>query len=454
MPAEKTTSKKSILIIGAGITGLATAYYLSKNYDVTIIEKDKDIGGVSTSFKYKDFVLDYGPHKIYSEIPGIIDEMQSICQLQKIKKFNSIYLKGEYYDFPLKITQILKKMPLTAFNAGTQIITKNIGKKPDDSYENYLINRFGKRLYELSFKDYAMKVWGTDPKELDPELAKRRIAVSGIMQLVKSVLFKKTENISAEYFYYPKNGMLELITALADKIKENNGKILTSENIEEINIENKKVEYIKIKNKTGKIKPDYIISTIPLNSLNYLIKDKEKNLNISQIEYKNLNIIYFILNKPRALKDCWIFFPEKEFIFQRVSEQKAFSEFTSPKDQTCIMVETCQDLDKDKINSIITQLEKTNILKKEEIKEYFFKTIVKAYPIYKKGFSSELLPLLEYIESIENFYTLGRQGLFNYNNTDQCWDMALKVTDQIKNNKTKADWQKTKEYFEKYRIVD
>ena len=94
------------------------------------------------------------------------------------------------------------------------------------------------------------------------------------------------------------------------------------------------------------------------------------------------------------------------------------------------------------------------ILKKEEISEYFIRTIVKAYPVYKKGFLSELQPLLTYLDSIDNLYTLGRQGLFTYNNMDQCWDMAMKTVDQIKNNKTPEDWQKTKEYFNNYKIVD
>ena len=444
--------KKTIAILGAGITGLVSAYYLSKNYNVILFEKDGFIGGTAGSFDYKDFKLDYGPHKIYTELPGILEEIQKVCPLIRVKKKNSIYLNNTYFDFPLKMGQIATKMPSTAFKAGMDILSKPFKKLPDDSYQNYLLNRFGKTLYNLSFKDYANKIWGTNPEELDAELARRRVAISGIFQLIKSVLFKDTKQISAEYFYYPEKGMNELIKNLARKIIENKGKIIINQEIDEVSMKNNKIEFIRF----GKnmIKPDYVISTIPLDALAEIVKINGSKLPKLNLTYQNLKIIYFILKKQKALNDCWIFFPEKKFIFQRVSEQKAFSESTCPKDKTAIMVETTQELSKDLINQIIGQLEQVKILQGSEIEEYFFKTLNKAYPVYKKGFAENLNSFINKVESVDNFYLLGRQGLFNYNNMDQCWDMAMKLAEQIENNKSKADWQETKKYFYSYRIVD
>ncbi|MEK6893411.1 MAG: UDP-galactopyranose mutase, partial [Nanoarchaeota archaeon] len=325
-------------------------------------------------------------------------------------------------------------------------------KRLDDSYENFLINRFGKTLYNLSFRDYAFKIWNSDPQELDKELAKRRVAVSGIFELIKSVLLRDTKKISAEYFYYPENGLNQLFESIVAKIKENNGKLLLNTPISEISLKNNTINYIKFNNL--KIKPDYIISTIHLDNLAKIIKPANQISDDSLITYQKLNIIYFILNKKRAMKDCWVFFPEKKFIFQRVSEQKAFSEKTGPKDKTAIMVETTQQITEELMAKVIEQLESAGILKKDEIEEHFVKSIPKAYPVYKKGFLENFKKTELFFDSIENFYLLGRQGLFNYNNMDQCWDMAMKVAEQIKNNKTKEDWQITKRYFESYRIVD
>ncbi|MBT7237865.1 FAD-dependent oxidoreductase [Candidatus Woesearchaeota archaeon] len=445
--------KQTIVILGSGVTGLVSAYYLSKEYSVILVEKNGFIGGAAAGFNYKEFILDFGPHKLYTELPGILNEMQKVTPLLKIKKKNSIYLNSNYFDFPLKLQQILLKMPKKAINAGFDIILKNINKLPDDSYENFLINRFGKTLYNLSFKDYAEKVWSTDPKDLSAELARRRVAISGISELIKSILFNKNKKISAEYFYYPPKGIRQLLDALSDKIKENGGSVFLNSEVSEISLEDNKVKSLNLNKK--EIKTDYLLSTIPLDDFAKLIGlDNESREIEADLKYQKLNIIYFILNKQRVLKDCWVFFPEKRFIFQRISEQKAFSNQLGPENKTVLMVETTKEVNENLINEIIAQLESIKVFDKKDIDESFVKSYNKSYPIYKKEFKRPLNKIIKKIESIKNLYSLGRAGLFNYNNMDQCWDMALKVSEQIKENKTLEDWKKTKEYFESYRIVD
>jgi oxygen-dependent protoporphyrinogen oxidase len=76
--------KKTVLILGGGITGLASAHYLSKDFNVVVIEKESFLGGSAASFKYKGFALDYGPHKIYTELPGIMEEIEKVCPLVKV----------------------------------------------------------------------------------------------------------------------------------------------------------------------------------------------------------------------------------------------------------------------------------------------------------------------------------------------------------------------------------
>ncbi len=450
--------KKKVIVLGAGITGLVSAYYFSQNpdFEVTLVEKQSFIGGTARGFEHKDFILDYGPHKLYTELPEIMAEINKVAPLLKIKKKNSIYLKDNFFDFPLQLSQIATKIPFTAFNAGIDIFTKFLNKLPDDSYENFLINRFGKTMYELSFKDYAKKVWTTNPKELDKELAIRRVAISGIFELIKGILFKDTKKISAEYFYYPPKGIKQLLDSLAEKIKENGGKILLNTQISKIEIKDKEINYIKFKNK--KIKPDYFISTAYLDTLMNIISDDKQTIQLldlsKNLKYQGINIIYFVINKPKVLKDCWTFFPESKFLFHRISEQNAFSPNLGPKDKTILMVETTKDASKNNIQKIIFQLEKIGVLKEKDIDYHFVKSTDRTYPVYKKMFQKNLFPIINYLESIRGFFTIGRPGLFNYNNMDQCWDMAKKTYEHIKEKKSKYDWQKTKKYFDKYRIVD
>jgi len=444
--------RKKIAILGAGITGLVAAYYLSKNNDVILIEKSKDIGGMSYSFKYGGFTLDYGPHKLYTQLPNIMSEIGKVVQLLKIKKKNSIYIKGNFYDFPIKISQVALKMPLAGVSSALDIFSNFFNKKPEDSYENFLINRFGRTLYNLVFKDYAAKIWG-NPQELDVDLAKRRVAASGFFDLLKGILFKKTEKISADYFYYPEKGISHLCDSLLEKIKQNNGKILTNSTISRLEIKNNKITSVKIKGKT--IKADYVISTIPLASLISITNSpSEISLASKNLSYKDLNLIYFILNKPRALKDNWIFFPEKNLLFNRISEQKSFSRATCPENQTAVIAETTKELTNERLNIIKEQLISLNLFNESEIGDMFVRKLEKAYPIYNIGYKQNLNKVLAFLDKIENLLTIGRHGLFNYNNMDQCWDMAMKAADFVDKNQSKAEWLKIRESFDKYKIVD
>lgn len=444
--------KKTIVILGAGATGLVAAYYLAGNYNVIILEKLGRIGGMSYSFKHKGFTLDYGPHKIYTQIPGVMEEINKACPLIRIKKKNSVYLQGNLFDFPLSIKQVAVKMPLVGINAGLDIFLKKINKREENCYENFLMNNFGTTLYNLVFRDYAEKVWG-NPKELDVELAKRRVAVSGIVELIKSTLLKKSGKISADFFYYPENGSYQLYDSLAEKIKKNGGRILLGCKLKKINIEGRKAVSIIARN--SKIKVDFIISTIPLDSLAGLMAvPAEVSDAIQNLEYRDLYIIYFILKKERALKDSWIFFPESRFLFNRVSEQKSFSPLTCPKDKTALMVETTKETSNEVIGIIKQQLIDIGILSESEIEEIFVKRLFRAYPIYKKDFEKNLNIALSHLDSIENLITIGRFGLFNYNNIDQCWDMALKVARHIENSGSFEDWKKIRESFDEYKIVD
>ena len=110
-----TTQKKRVVVLGAGVTGLSAAYRLSQNPDteVHVFEKESEVGGLCRSFREDGFILDYGPHKFYTLIEGVLEEM---CQLMGDdflvrEKSQNLFINGKYFDFPLKMTEMLTKFP-------------------------------------------------------------------------------------------------------------------------------------------------------------------------------------------------------------------------------------------------------------------------------------------------------------------------------------------------------
>jgi len=227
---------KKVIILGGGIGGLSVGYFLARSgkYKVTVLEKAPVIGGMCGSFEHDGFVLDYGAHKIYSVIPGILEEIKTLMgeRLIKLSKRNSIYLRKHRLDYPLAMLNLSKVLGVKLF------ITLGVGycaslvksifiKKPAKSYEEYIVGRFGRPTYNLIFKPLASKVWG-EPHKLHPDMASTRLPASGGMEIILKLLGikKESEKTNAEYFYYPRRGFGDLCQALREKIEEAAGEVV------------------------------------------------------------------------------------------------------------------------------------------------------------------------------------------------------------------------------------
>jgi len=472
---ESKNKEKTAVIAGAGIAGLRVAKYLVEaGYSVIVLEKSKNIGGATGSFKHKDFILDYGPHKFYTQLEGVQEDFEDIIgkgNFLRIKKKNSIRLLGKYFDFPVKITQLLLGInPLLALKIMLDLVRAKLDKryagKISKNYEEYFIKGFGKTGYSILFRGFAEKVWG-DPKKLSEELARRRSPASSIFDVLKTAIIKNEKNVSAEYFYYPKNGFGEICNSLAKDIQLKGVKIITEANITKINVKDNKVCSLEFEHNKKKsvISCKEFISSIPIDVLPRILKPLPQKLVLdlaNKLKFRAVMICYIFLNKDKALKDNWIFFPEKEFIFNRIAEQKSFSQFTAPKNKTVITAEvTCNygDLlyntpEEELKQKVIADLEKAGITTKEEVYDFLVLKANKVYPIYELDYKKYLNVVLDYLDSIDNIYTIGRPGLFNYNNSDHSLDMAKVASEIIVKHKSRADWKKAREYFDSYRIVD
>lgn len=456
--------------LGAGISGLATAWKLSDKHQVNVIEKTSKTGGMASSFAYEDFNLDYGPHKIYTQLPGILDEYKDLVKedLIEIPKTNKLMIEGRLLDFPVKFTQLLTRLsPITSTKCVLGKVTGIFSSNKDRSYESYLRKNFGSGIYNTLFRDYAVKVWG-DPNELSEEIAQRRIPVSSFFDLIRNILFGAKKGQSANSFHYPKYGIGMVCDKIVERIENNNGTIMLSSTVDSINISNNSVESLTLidsENKKSIKETDFFVSTIPITILPTLLSPEppQEVLDASKkIRYRSLVILYLILDKEKALDCNWIFFPGSDVCINRLSEQKSFSHHTCPEDKTALYAEiTCdfedeiwKSSDSEIYEKIMTDLSKVNLVDKADVSTYFTRRARHVYPVYDKEFRTNLGIILDYLDGIDNLQTTGRQGLFNYNNTDHSLDMANKTAEFINQEKTVEEWRNLRDYFDSYRIVD
>src|SRR5262249_12540270 len=231
------TRPNSVAIIGAGPAGLTAGYLLSKdNVPVTILEADPTyVGGIARTAKYKGYHFDIGGHRFFSKSKDVEDLWTELLPDDMLDRPRSsrIFYNGKFFSYPLKAGEALWKLGF--INSARCMLSyfkaKLLPTKNPKSFEDWVSNQFGKRLFNIFFKTYTEKVWGMSCKEISADWAAQRIKGLSLWSAVKNALFKKKSpppgadksnviKTLIDTFRYPRKGPGMMWEACARKIKE------------------------------------------------------------------------------------------------------------------------------------------------------------------------------------------------------------------------------------------
>lgn len=260
---------KKVLVIGAGPAGLTAAYELlskSKDYEVTVLEESSVFGGISRTVNYKGNRMDMGGHRFFSKVPEVNEWWQRLLPMQGSPSKDDIMLErqiplanggpnpekqnevmltrhrvsrilfdSKFYDYPVSLKkETLANMGfLNTMKVGFSYLHSVFHKLPETNLENFYINRFGRKLYEMFFEYYTENLWGRHPSEIDASWGAQRVkglSISAVLKDVFGKIFKKknrkVETSLIEEFKYPKFGPGQLWDVTAEKIKILGGVLL------------------------------------------------------------------------------------------------------------------------------------------------------------------------------------------------------------------------------------
>jgi protoporphyrinogen oxidase len=207
-----------VVVIGAGPAGLTAAYELGKNSSSSLIlEAGKQVGGISQTVNYRDFRFDIGGHRFFSKVPMVTELWSEILGDNFLlrPRISRIHYNQHFFDYPLKATNALAGLGvveslLVCFSYAK---TKVFPNAQEDNFEQWVINRFGYRLYQIFFKTYTEKVWGISCTEISADWAAQRIKNLSLKEAVRNALLgqrggKKGEIVTSliEQFHYPRVG--------------------------------------------------------------------------------------------------------------------------------------------------------------------------------------------------------------------------------------------------------
>ena len=212
-PHSGADSKRCI-IIGAGPAGLTAAYELSQaNMSPLVFEQDTVVGGIARTVEYAGYRFDIGGHRFFTKVQSIDDWWKKMLDddLLVRSRQSRIYYNGKFFDYPLKpVNAIIGLGPLETFRVGLSYLVSQLFPHPvEENLEQWVSNRFGRRLYEIFFKNYTEKVWGMKCTEIGADWAAQRIKNLDLNKLVKDMfLGTKNNEITTliTSFLYPRLG--------------------------------------------------------------------------------------------------------------------------------------------------------------------------------------------------------------------------------------------------------
>ena len=510
--------KRKAIIIGAGPAGLTAAYELLKRSDIipVILEKSGDIGGISKTINYKGNRMDIGGHRFFSKSDRVMNWWLNILPAQDTgneqftisyqnksrqvapgesvnaldtdkvmlvrERLSRIYFLRKFFTYPIQLSiDTLRKLGVgtTISILVSYLQAQASPRKPETSLEDFMINRFGKTLYNLFFKDYTEKVWGVPCHEIPAEWGAQRIKGVSIRKAIqhavqaavkkkksKDISQKDTETSLIEQFFYPKLGPGQLWEEVARQVQEMGGTILMHHDVISVNAQDGKVTSIEAFNKndlqTVELKGDYFFSTMPVKELIASLEaDVPQNVKevAAGLQYRDFITVGILLKnlseqdkrsgkwKPLQLKDTWIYIQERDVKVGRLQLSNNWSPYLvkDPNTAWVGMEFFCNETDDfwkmpdEKIAALaIRELQKIGLANASDVLDSTVLRVEKTYPAYF-GAYERFDEVKQYVNTIPNLFLVGRNGMHKYNNADHSMLTAMVSVDNIIAGETGKD---------------
>lgn len=458
-----------IAIIGAGPAGLTAGYELSKkNQDVTVhvYEAGSRVGGMCKTISLWDTKVDIGPHRFFSYDNRVNKLWLEVVgkDYKMVNRTTRIYYRKKFFFYPIKpVDALIKIGPIEAMASLFSYLWEKVSPtKLDNSFETWVQNRFGNKLYTLFFKTYSEKLWGIDCKELDSDFAAQRIKKLSLGEVIINALnvfkSKNKHKTLVDQFAYPIGGTGMVYDKMAEKILNNNSsnKIFFNTPIKSCKVENGTVKGILLSDDSF-VEYDAVISTMPLTKLVLNIPNVPAEIinKTKELSFRHTIIVYLKVEAVDLFPDNWLYVHSPELKLGRITNFRNWiPDLYGTNNFTVLALEYwCNDQDEfwkwddqKYIQLAKEELIKTSLNKNAVISDASVYKIPNCYPVYRIGYKEVLRPIVDYLKTIKNLYPIGRYGSFKYNNQDHSILMGKLVSEILLDKANHDLWEVNTDY--------
>lgn len=439
---------KNVVIMGAGPAGLTAALELSKcDVPAVVLEADNQVGGLARTVNYNGYLFDIGGHRFFTKW----EEVQQIWEAVLGEKFlerprlSRIYYKKKFFQYPLVAKNALFGLgPVESLRILASYMKAQIMPSPEEeNLEEWVSNRFGRRLYEIFFKTYTEKVWGVPCTTIRAEWAAQRIKGLSLLTAVRNAIFpNKNGNVKTliDRFHYPERGPGQMWEMLASQLSKKGYPVLMERRICRIHHEGGLIRRVETDGPLGReeFEGSHFISSIPIKelvkALHPAVPDDVRRA-AEGLRYRDFLIIGLIINKKDVVPDNWIYVHEPDVKVGRIQNFKNWSPSMVPdQNKTCLGLEyfvfqndglwSMSDSDLIKLGG--QEIVKLGLVRPDEIEDGTVVRMHKAYPMYDEDWSSRVDIIRAYAtDHARNLQMVGRNGMHKYNNQDHSMMTAL-----------------------------
>lgn len=442
------------VILGAGLSGLSAAAWLTKaGHPATILEKDKNVGGLAKTITHGDFHFDLGGHRFLTnnqQIQNFVSELLG-DNLLTVPRKSQIHLNGKYINYPLSPANAVFGMGLAKTGSilldyGKEKIRNIIRPRKLTSLEDWVVSQFGRTMFNLYFKNYSEKVWGLNCENISKDWVAQRIDNLSLWQFIQHSLVKfrssKAKTLT-DTFIYPRRGIGELSNRMQEIITAGNS-VKTGATVKKIHHDAGKITGIQYSDgeNTRTVRGEKYISSIPITKLieNLLPSPPEEVCQAaSSIRFRSLVIVALFVNKKKITDLTWMYFPGKDIPFGRIHEPKNWSRDLAPNNKSHIIAEyfcntddpTWQSPDEKIVAATSGHLERLGFFNKNDVLDSCVLRIPYAYPVFDVHYQNHLKIITDYLDKFDNLYLVGRSGMFSYLNMDQAMESGIAAAEQV-----------------------
>jgi protoporphyrinogen oxidase len=445
-----TENPQTTLVLGGGPAGLTAGYLLGKaGQDVVVLEADDQVGGLAKTVEIDGYRFDLGGHRFFTKSVEVDTLWHEILGEEFLlrPRMSRIYWNNRYLDYPLRGADVIRKLgPVELARCMASYLRAAVRRdKRDESLEDWVTNRFGRRLYDLFFKSYNEKVWGVPPSEIRAEWAAQRIKGLSFFSAAKAAFFgndgNKVKSLISQ-FNYPRFGPGQMWDAMTDAIREQGGEVRLGARVDRIEIAGDRIIEVEAGGESYTL-PQAVISSLPLRHVVEMTHPRAPQEVLdaaSGLRYRDFLTVALVVDGDDLFPDNWIYIHEPGVRVGRIQNFRSWSPWMVPDpDKSCVGLEyfcfAGDDLwtmsDDALVDLAARELEQLGLAPRSKVERGFAIRVPKAYPIYDAEYASRVATIRTWLDGIENLQQVGRNGLHRYNNSDHSMLTAMRAVDNL-----------------------